>query len=111
MPVKSKDNSSPDPIFRPFSWHHPDVPPSHLKTLSEHTHDIANGIATLLSLIEFHESAALDDAPLLSPIDKGSLLRLAIASNKLLAHFSYGQIARANEVQEEGTLQFFPHTP
>jgi hypothetical protein len=61
---------SPDPIFRPFTWHNVDVPPSYLKTLAEHTHDIGNGIATLLAPIEFHESGALDNAPLLSAVDK-----------------------------------------
>jgi hypothetical protein len=100
MPGISSSDESSDPIFQPFSWHNEDVPPSYLKTLAEHSHDVGNGIATLLALIEFSESEALDGKPLLSPLDKGTLLRLAITSSKLLAHFSYMKIARANRVQE-----------
>lgn len=101
MSASSAPDISTDPVFQPFSWHRSDVPSSYQKTLAEHSHDIGNGIATLLALIEFHEAEALDDRPILSPLDKGTLLRLAITSSKLLAHFSYAQIVKANCTQSK----------
>lgn len=84
------------PLFQAFSWYRPGVPPSYQKALAEHAHDVGNGLAALLALIEFHEAQELDGEPLLAAVDKGALLRLAIASSKLLAHFAYVQISRAN---------------
>lgn len=101
MPGTRSPDTFTSPIFQSFSWHHADVPPSCQKALAEHTHDISNGIAKLLELIEFHESQAMDDEPLLAPVDKGTLLRLAITSSKLLAHFAYAQISRANRAQRK----------
>lgn len=87
------------PLFRAFSWHRPDVKPSYHKTLCEYSHDVGNGMAVLLALIEFHESQERDGVPLLAAVDKGALLRLAITSSKLLAHFAYTHISRANRAQ------------
>lgn len=105
MPGTRASDVSSSPLFQPFSWHQPDVPPSHCKALAEHAHDVGNGLAALLALIEFHESQATDDEPLLSAVDKGALLRLAITSSKLLAYFSYVQISKANRAQRKSAAQ------
>lgn len=94
-----QSDDSAKPLFQPFSWHRAEVPPSYQKTLAEYTHDIGNGIAMLLALIEFHESQELDSTPLLATVHKGTLLRLAVTSSKLLAHFAYAQISKANRAQ------------
>ncbi|WDZ94512.1 hypothetical protein Herbaro_13520 [Herbaspirillum sp. WKF16] len=94
MPAKSAIDYLSLPSFRPFTWHRANVLRTNQIVLAEHTHDIGNGIATLLALIEFHESEEQDDAPLLSPLDKGTLLRLAIASS-----CSYVQISKTNRAQ------------
>lgn len=103
MPGTPSPDHSANPLFQSFSWHRPDVPPSYQKMLAEYAHDIGNGITMLLALIEFHESQELDDTPLLTAVDKGTLLRLAIASSKLLAHFAYAQISKANRAQRKAS--------
>jgi hypothetical protein len=104
MPDASPSADPAAPLFRPFSWHRPDVPPSHQKALAEYTHDVGNGLAALLALLEFHESQELDDAPLLAAVDKGALLRLAIASSKLLGCYAYVQISKANRAQRKAIV-------
>lgn len=106
MPGIPSSETSSNPLFRPFTWHDVDVPPSNHKVLAEYTHDIGNGIATLLALIEHHESEALDGRPFFSALDKGTLLRLAISSSKMLAHLSYIQISEANTIQRKKISEF-----
>ncbi|WP_288408470.1 hypothetical protein [uncultured Herbaspirillum sp.] len=84
-------------LFKSFSWHHAEVPPSEKKMLVEYAHDVGNGMATLLSLMEFNEIEASDDRPLLSAVDRGALLRLAITTSRMLAKVAEEQIDAANK--------------
>ncbi|WP_050470681.1 hypothetical protein [Herbaspirillum chlorophenolicum] len=97
MPSVRTPNQSTTPTFQAFSWHNPAIFPSASVELTEHAQDIGNGVATLLELLEFSETqVAFEDPPLFKEVDKGVLLRLAISSSKLLAHFAHVQITQAN---------------
>jgi len=91
----------PASIFHAFSWHNADVPPSHQKAFTEYAHDVSNGIATLLLLIEFSDGEAQDDRPFLSKADKATLMRLAIASSRMLATAAEKQIDSENEAYSQ----------
>jgi len=96
MPDTRHSEVSPVPLFQAFSWHNPEVPPSHNKKFFEYAHDVSNGVAILLSLIEFSESEKEDERPLLCEPDKGALMRLAITASRMLANVAEKQIDSAN---------------
>ena len=92
---------SQSPSFQSFSWHKADVPPSRKKVLAEYAQDVGTGVATLLSLIEYSEIEAVDERPLLSEVDRGTLLRLAITASKMLARVAEEDIDVANTVKPQ----------
>ncbi|MCI1014299.1 MULTISPECIES: hypothetical protein [Herbaspirillum] len=89
------------PIFRSFSWHRADTPPSHQKTLADYSLDIGGGVSTLLSLIAFSDAEAIDGKPLLSVVDREVLLRLTITACKMLAKVAEDHIDVANAVEAQ----------
>lgn len=83
-----------DPLFRPFAWDYRDLDvldtlPAHVVRSSASTvRDLASGTAVVLEMVERNlldaESAGADEAPLLSPFHQGVLMRLAIATMRMV---------------------------
>lgn len=96
MPDTRHPEVSPVPLFQAFSWHNSEVPPSNNKKFFEYAYDVSNGVAILLSLIEFSESEKEDGRPLLCEPDKGALIRLAITASRMLANVAEKRIDSAN---------------
>jgi len=83
-------STPPEPLFQPFQWldsqsiaH--ELPAWPALELYSNTRDIASGVCTVLQILERQRlDAVTGTAPLFSPCDEGSLMRLAIASLGLL---------------------------
>lgn len=102
MPGTTTPNQSQSPAFQAFSWHSPGIFPDRNILLTEYALNVGAGVATLLELIEFSdEQMAFDGRPLLEERDKSSLMRLAIASGKLLADYAHAQISQANHAHAD----------
>lgn len=102
MPSTTAPDQSQSPVFQAFSWHNPDIFPDQKIILTEYARNVGAGVSTLLELIEFSdEQMAFYGRPLLEERDKSSLMRLAIASGKLLADYAHAQISQANHAHAD----------
>ncbi|WP_079435705.1 hypothetical protein [Zoogloea sp. LCSB751] len=80
-----------------FSWLSNDARHIPGATHAEHTHDTAKGIALILQMVEAADLAADDNGPMLmSADDRGALIRLAIASAKMLQAEAWKHIGWLN---------------
>lgn len=96
MPSTSTSITSTDAAFQPFSWldNNSHTPAEHLAETSK---DLGAGIATILQLIEASELESHDHTPLLNPLRRGELMRMAITSAQLLSDLATRDIARRNK--------------
>jgi hypothetical protein len=93
-----EDNPRP-PIFQEFSWYEAG-PKCHKEFLIQDAHDIANGIATIMGLLESSEMAIdSGDAPIIAPVGRGHLTRMVIASAYMLSSACSRQFQVSNDEQ------------
>ena len=84
------------PHFQPYQWAHKAVddsgvmiPGTGFADLARKTNELADGIQTILEMIECNMLHRDDDEkPLMSPCNQGSLLRMAIRSAEMLVNES-----------------------
>lgn len=81
----------PDPMFQPFAWDYRDVgvldtlPALQARASASTIRDLASGAAVALEIVERNLlNAENDEVPLLSPYHEGVLMRLAIATMRMV---------------------------
>ena len=97
----------PIPRIKPFDWFAGTKPPCGVdfdhQNLITQSHDISNGVQTVLELIEQNGLQKDDDyPPFLSGTQEGALLRLCIASLKELQSLSSDYMDRVDRVNRAG---------
>lgn len=99
--VDSKQHSEPiansEPFFKRFSWYAVD-PQTADASLIHDARDLADGLSLIMDMVETNDLAKdLDEQPMLSPFHRGQLMRLAIASARVLASTCHTHIEISNK--------------
>jgi hypothetical protein len=92
------------PQFKAFTWHLNGPSPG--SALQTYASDVGDGIATILEIIELDFIAKENgDKPFFNNAYSGFLLRMAMASAKLLAESAASEIEIANTLARKRTGQ------
>ncbi|MDB5853255.1 MAG: hypothetical protein JWR22_1296 [Herminiimonas sp.] len=88
----------PDPIFEPIKWHYDPSRHDEASYLQCAVKDIGRGIETVLLAVESSDVAVSNgDAALFDDYSRGTLVRLAICSMRMLASIAEDAIDKAND--------------
>lgn len=85
-----------EPVFEEFSWYHKKKASE--DTLVQDTRDVTDGLAVVLGLLEMNDmNLENGERPLFSPLHRSRLMRLAIATQRVLAGVCDSEIQVSNE--------------
>lgn len=84
-----------EPIFEEFSWY---GAKANEDTLAQDVRDVRDGLAVVLGLIEMNDiRLENEERPLFSPLHRSRLMRLSIATQRVLAGACDTEIQASNE--------------
>jgi hypothetical protein len=84
-----------EPIFEDFSWYGGKVDED---TLVQDVRDVTDGLTVVLGLIEMNDiRLENEERPLFSPLHRSRLMRLSIATQRVLAGVCDTEIQASNE--------------
>jgi hypothetical protein len=85
-------------LFKEFVWYADSGANEGGARLIHDAHDMASGMAVILGMVEMSNiSDDCTDTPILSPIHRGQLMRMAIASAQMLSNACEAHIQAAND--------------
>ena len=84
-----------EPIFEEFTWY---GAKANEDTLAQDVRDVTDGLAVVLGLIEMNDMRLEnEERPLFSPLHRSRLMRLSIATQRVLGGVCDNEIQASNE--------------